>query len=928
MASSPSCLRMTGTTNRDRRWLAPMVVLLALVFSSCDNSRNPNVPEANTTTLVVSEAWRAGASAEESVARVAALQKAIDELREETGTGWIGRQDDVTGYLADLSGGSRLGPPEEFMDAYGPALFGVDSSVLDLESPDTETVPGMVSTRAAQTVGEVPVRDAVLLFNSNAGSVPAADRLAGVRGRVFPGLTVGTEPQIGRRDAALTAAEASQGGSVRGRTRLVVIPTGEGQLTWEVTIVGGTAVGSASALYYVDALTGDVVDVRPTSVDTAPAALAAEPDPNSVEVTGTDPFGTPRTAHGLRTPDGIAMTDTTTQAWDSAGRTGDISTYDATGLRDFSQLPGRLVVNPDTRVRDPEVLAAQAYGREVIDYYQGLGRDSWDDNGGSLIASVHYGPPDFCNAMFNGVQMLFGNPCVRNGQTLSASVVDVDITAHEVTHGVTETSAGLIYSGQSGALNESFSDYFGNVIGNLSKGAETDGYAEDTCTGMPGNTFWCQANPDGTVSQRYMLNGNGLDQYLRLLNLGTRMQVLLGFNQDNGGVHSNSAIWNNALWAIRTQLARIDNQPGNDSPLAQSFDRAVYGALVTRLTPTSGFLDARTAVEQVIIDSGLDPVVLRVAREVFDANSFCAGCIGSGTVAGDEVSTAVQTEVHPAVSGTRIAWLDFSTSNFAGQVGSGDVGGGPASLGSASDVLEVVFAGEATATLHLNGQIRRTDPSGSSTVLSTVDPVRTVATGFSGSDTGAAWATADDSVSFLDAGGSVTPATLPGLAGDTITSVATGGGHVAAATEGGKVFSWRPGGQPRQVGTMGSDVLSLAAYAGNVLAISSDFRARLFAASGQQFDVSDSAMFFLGAAVSADYAVWANATGMLDSGVAPDTYNETDLFVLSLKTGKVYNLIPADGQQGFPALSGRRLVWQDAGAGSDDIRTFELPAGL
>ena len=60
-------------------------------------------------------------------ARLTTLQNAIDRLRKETGTGWTGRQDDVTGYLSELSGGSWPGTPTAFMDGYGPDLFGVDS---------------------------------------------------------------------------------------------------------------------------------------------------------------------------------------------------------------------------------------------------------------------------------------------------------------------------------------------------------------------------------------------------------------------------------------------------------------------------------------------------------------------------------------------------------------------------------------------------------------------------------------------------------------------------------------------------------------------------------------------------------------------------------------------------------------------------------
>ena len=49
---------------------------------------------------------------------------------------------------------------------------------------------------------------------------------------------------------------------------------------------------------------------------------------------------------------------------------------------------------------------------------------------------------------------------------------------------------------------------------------------------------------------------------------------------------------------------------------------------------------------------------------------------------------------------------------------------------------------------------------------------------------------------------------------------------------------------------------------------------------------------------------------------------------MSLNTGRIYDVLPGVGQQGFPALSGNRLVWQDAVFGGDDIFTAELPPGL
>ncbi|MDX6374434.1 MAG: hypothetical protein QOD98_3422 [Nocardioidaceae bacterium] len=48
----------------------------------------------------------------------------------------------------------------------------------------------------------------------------------------------------------------------------------------------------------------------------------------------------------------------------------------------------------------------------------------------------------------------------------------------------------------------------------------------------------------------------------------------------------------------------------------------------------------------------------------------------------------------------------------------------------------------------------------------------------------------------------------------------------------------------------------------------------------------------------------------------------------SLATGKTYDVRPAPAQQGFPSISGRQLVWQDATNGADDVFTAAIPGGL
>jgi Thermolysin metallopeptidase, alpha-helical domain/Thermolysin metallopeptidase, catalytic domain len=608
-----------------------------------------------------------------------------------------------------------------------------------------------------------------------------------------------------------------------------------------------------------------------------------------------------------------------------------VQTYDAAALQNETGLPGKLVTSRSTTILDAEALAAQSYSHRIVDYWESLGRDSWDDGGGSLISSVHFGPETYCNAFFSSYlgQMVYGNPCVQQGEQLTRTFVEPDIAAHEVTHGVTATTAGLLYTGQSGALNESFSDYFGNVIGNLIHGTDSVAIGEDACTR---SNQICIANPDGSTSYRYLLNGSDFDDYLRILTPGERLLLLINYRQDYGGVHYNSAIWNNALWSIRSRLAQIDGQDGNTSERAHAFDRAVYGALATRLTPTSSFVDARAAVEQVIIDSQLDPVVLRTAREVFDANKICTGCPTASELAGDSVTTSSQTQLHPSISGDRVLWLDLSsTTDYAGYAAATTIGSsGAPSLSTSADALEVVFAGDAIMSLDVRGRVTRTDETGSA-VLDNVRPEATLAAGFAGSDAGAAWLSRGTTVKYVDPAGSVVQTELTGLGGDTITSIAAGGGTVAVGTDQGRVFAWHPGtGDARQVGQLPGAILSTATYGGPVFAIDDAHQSVLLTADGQTLQVTGNATPF-GAAMSGEYVVWAEATARIQTPVVPggtSPYPETDLYLLSLATGRIYNLHPAPAQQGFPSISGRQLVWQDATYGGDDVFTAAIPGGL
>jgi Zn-dependent metalloprotease len=100
-------------------------------------------------------------------------------------------------------------------------------------------------------------------------------------------------------------------------------------------------------------------------------------------------------------------------------------------------------------------------GKASWDFYSQLfGRNSIDNNGMAINQYVHY-DKGMDNAFWDGRRMVYGD---GDGEIFASFTSDIDITGHELTHGVIENEANLDYENQSGSLNESFSDIFGIMI--------------------------------------------------------------------------------------------------------------------------------------------------------------------------------------------------------------------------------------------------------------------------------------------------------------------------------------------------------------------------------------------------------------------------------------------------------------------------------
>jgi Zn-dependent metalloprotease len=208
------------------------------------------------------------------------------------------------------------------------------------------------------------------------------------------------------------------------------------------------------------------------------------------------------------------------------GGSPDLATYDANNLQ---TLPGTFLCNETdmtcTDGVDTDADNAHIHAKGTYDFYWDIhGRDSLDNSGMQLISTVHFAT-NYCNAFWNGTQMAYGDGC---------NIVIDDVVGHELTHGVTEFSSNLIYAYDSGAINESFSDVWGEYydIGNgtaediaanrwvIGEEIQTNGFRD-----MEDPTIW--GDPDRVGSPNFWTDA-----------------------RDIGGVHINSGINNKAAYLM------------------------------------------------------------------------------------------------------------------------------------------------------------------------------------------------------------------------------------------------------------------------------------------------------------------------------------------------------------------------------------------
>lgn len=178
-------------------------------------------------------------------------------------------------------------------------------------------------------------------------------------------------------------------------------------------------------------------------------------------------------------------------------------------------------------------------------YWDQFERNSIDDAGLPLIGTVHYGS-QYDNAFWNGEQMVFGD---GDGEIFGDFTASLDVIGHELTHGVTEHTANLTYSGQSGALNESVSDVFGVLVAQFSRGEDAA-----SASWLVGQELLLPG-VKGTALRSMLRPGTAYDD--PRLGKDPQPDSMAGYvttTSDNGGVHINSGIPNRAFAEAATAV--------------------------------------------------------------------------------------------------------------------------------------------------------------------------------------------------------------------------------------------------------------------------------------------------------------------------------------------------------------------------------------
>ncbi|MBX7187734.1 MAG: M4 family metallopeptidase [Vicinamibacteria bacterium] len=473
---------------------------------------------------------------------------------------------------------------------------------------DDTMLAGRTHTRFEQLYKGVPVLG---------GEIVRQDDAAGtltVFGNLYEGIDLETRPALSEA-AARRALEASHPGAriFPDEVDLMILPITEGEsVTYALAWRGQVLTGFDVRVVFVDAQTGAIRldytdrdkqsavgkgtgvlgDAKKISVSNASGTYQAKDPLRPPSLSTLDMKGDPLRIERLLVagfPNNIPTSDYAADADNDWTDGGVVDAHVYTGYTYdyyFKRFGRKGLNNNDTPITsftnlvkvDDLTKNLGIYGNDILDYYI----NAFYSHPGVMVYGVGL-PSNF----------------TAGGQRYKNFAGAIDIVGHELTHGVTRFTSNLIYLNESGALNEAFSDMMGTGVEFFFQPAGNGTMQADYLNGEDIVT--------GTTA--FPLNGIRSMQSPTLFGDPDHYSIRYTGTQDNGGVHINSGIANNAFYlAIEGGTHRLGARvTGVGAANREQIERVFYRAFTSFLVASSNFAAARIAT-------------IQAARELYPAN--------------------------------------------------------------------------------------------------------------------------------------------------------------------------------------------------------------------------------------------------------------------------------------------------------------------
>ena len=374
--------------------------------------------------------------------------------------------------------------------------------------------------------------------------------------------------------------------------------------------------------FYIDAHSGKVLEkingiclihshhTKPTLAKTVSGNNLSATMPGRVggpeSGTGLDLLGQSRTVHSFEDGGVFYLIDASRSMFKSIGTdteqpVGVIMTLDSDNMVPGDKgYSGNYVTSNTKNWDNPKAVSAHYNAGVAFEYFKDkFGRNSINGKGGNILSFINIVDEEGAsldNAFWNGAAMFYGN----GGGGFTELAAALDVAGHEMSHGVIQNTAGLVYMNESGALNESFADIFGVLI-------DRDDWQLGEQV-VKNNVFRSGALRDMSDPHNggFSLQDNGWQPR-------TTSEQYHG-SEDNGGVHINSGIHNWAFFKVASNI-------GKDKA-----EKIFFRALSTYLTRSSNFIDARNAAIKAAEDlHGVNSSEVQVVKVAFDEVGIMEG---------------------------------------------------------------------------------------------------------------------------------------------------------------------------------------------------------------------------------------------------------------------------------------------------------------